>query len=120
MRIAVPCARGEIFQKFGLAETFKLYDTAGEKVTRSQIVDTEGYRRAALAAFLKQCQVDAVICGDIGEGARNALVERGIRFCAGCAGAADQAVRSLLNGLLTYDEHPPRSSREHGDKGAGN
>lgn len=119
-RVAVPYDRGEIFQKFGLTEAFKLYDTVGKKVTRSRIVDTEGYRRAALATFLKQFQVDAVICGNIGGGARGALAENGIRFYGGCAGSADQAVRELLDGCLAYDGHPPCSSWEKGDAGDGN
>ena len=104
MKIAVTYENGQVFQHFGHTAQFKLYD--------------------ALAGFLKDHQVDALICGGIGGGAQMALAEAGIRLYAGCQGDADTRVAELLAGTLvsadaaTCDHH---HGEEHtcGDHGCG-
>ena len=70
---------------------------------KSEIYGTEGQGHGALAGFLNSYKVDALICGGIGGGARNALAEMGIRLYPGVSGNADEAVEALLNGTLSYD-----------------
>ena len=75
MRIAVTYDNGTVFQHFGHTQQFKLYDTKEGKLTAEQVVDTNGHGHGALAGFLKEAGVDALICGGIGMGAQNALAE---------------------------------------------
>lgn len=105
LRIAVTYDAGEIFQHFGRTEQFKLYDVENGKLVSEQIVDTSGNGHGALAGFLKAAQVDTLICGGIGMGARNALNEAGIVLYGGVAGTADAAVESLMKGTLQYDQN---------------
>lgn len=104
MKIGVTYENGEIFQHFGHTEQFKIYDAEDGRILSSEVVDTNGSGHGALAGFLQEHQVDALICGGIGGGARNALAEAGIRLYAGCTGSADDAVAALLKGELTYQE----------------
>lgn len=113
MRIAVTYQQGEVFQHFGHTEVFKLYDTEGGAVKASYTVDTQGSGHGALAGFLKDRQVDALICGGIGAGAQQALEEAGIRLYGGVTGAADEAVQALLNGTLAYN--PDVACDHHGE-----
>ena len=103
MRIAVTYENGEIFQHFGHTEQFKFYDVEDGKIVAEQIVNTNGSGHGALAGFLKAAQVDSLICGGIGMGARNALAEAGIKLYGGVSGSADSAVRELSTGTLQYD-----------------
>lgn len=111
MRIAATYENGEVFQHFGHTESFKLYDVEDGKITDTQIVDTNGNGHGALAGFLKESGADALICGGIGMGARNALAEAGIDLYAGVEGDADKAVEAFLAGNLestddaTCDHH---------------
>ena len=89
MKIAVTYENGQVFQHFGHTAQFKLYDVENGTVASSQVVDTNGSGHGALAGFLKDRQVDALICGGIGGGAQMALAEAGIRLYAGCQGDAD-------------------------------
>ena len=73
MRIAVTYENGEIFQHFGHTEQCKRSGVEDGKVVAAQIVHTNGSGHGALAGFLKAAQVNALICGGIGMGARNAL-----------------------------------------------
>ena len=112
MRIAVTYENGEIFQHFGHTEQFKLYDVEAGKIVADQIVPTNGSGHGALAGFLKAAQVDALICGGIGMGARNALAEAGIKLYGGVSGSADAAAQALAEGRLEYD--PDAKCDHHG------
>lgn len=80
MKIAVTYENGMIFQHFGHTEQFKLYDVENGAVVRSAVIDTNGSGHGALAGFLTANNVDTLICGGIGGGARNALEAAGIRL----------------------------------------
>ena len=112
MRIAVTYENGEIFQHFGHTEQFKLYDVEDGKIVSEQIVDTDGSGHGALAGFLKAAQADALICGGIGMGARNALAEAGITLYGGVTGSADAAAQALAQGSLQFD--PDAKCDHHG------
>jgi len=104
MRIAVPYENenGTVFQHFGHSQAFKLYDVKEDDVEKSEVVSTQGSGHGALAGFLKENEVDALICGGIGAGAIEALRDAGIRVYAGVKGAADEAVAQHLAGTLEY------------------
>ena len=113
MRIAVTYENGEVFQHFGHAEQFKLYDVENGAVVREQIVDTNGSGHGALAGFLQAAKVDALICGGIGMGAQMALADAGIRLYAGVQGSADAAAKALAEGALAYDPDARCDHHEH-------
>lgn len=128
MRIAVTYDNGEIFQHFGHTEQFKIYDVEGGSVRSSEVVDTNGSGHGALAGILSALGVDALICGGIGGGARNALAQAGIRLYGGVTGSADQAAEALAAGTLRYDpdvmcdhhgEHHHGEDHRCGDHGCG-
>ena len=115
MRIAIPYENGQIFQHFGHTEQFKLYDVEDGRIVASQVVDTNGSGHGALAGFLHGGQVDALICGGIGMGARNALAEAGIRLYAGVQGSADAAAEALASDCLRYDPNAHCTHHDHGE-----
>ena len=103
MKIAVTYSNGDIFQHFGHSEQFKIYDVEDKKITGSEVVDTNGSGHGALAGFLQEHKVDALICGGIGGGAKIALANAGITLYGGVSGKADEAVNALLNDSLNYN-----------------
>lgn len=119
MRIAVTYENGEIFQHFGHTRQFKFYDVEDGKITRTQIADTMGSGHGALAGFLKEYRVDALICGGIGGGAKSALTEAGIRLYGGVSGSADEAVNALIAGNLGYNPNVSCSHHDHGEHSCG-
>jgi len=117
MRIAVTYENGQIFQHFGHTEQFKLYDVENGAIVARQVVDTNGSGHGALAGFLKEAGVDALICGGIGMGAQNALAEAGIRLYGGVQGSADAAALALAQGKLTYDPDARCDHHDHHGEG---
>lgn len=101
MKIAVAYDNGMIFQHFGKSEFFKFYtvDDNGE-ITSFEIVSTNGQGHGALANILAEKGTAVLICGGIGEGAVNALGEKGIEVYGGNSGNADSVVVKFLAGTL--------------------
>lgn len=128
MRVAVTYENGNVFQHFGHTEQFKLFDIEDGKLVNTQVIDTNGTGHGALAGFLKAAGAETLICGGLGQGARNALAEAGIKVYAGAAGDADAAVKSLIEGSLPENEavscdhhgHGEHGHHEHGEHGCGN
>ncbi len=116
MRIAATfdSSNGEIFQHFGKTQNFRIYDTDGQTITQAQTIGTDGKGHGQLAPYLKAQGVDAVICGGVGAGMREALTGLGIKFYAGVSGNPDEAVNELLAGKLVYDQNPHCEHHEHG------
>jgi Uncharacterized conserved protein len=117
MRIAVTYENGQVFQHFGHTERFKVYDVENGKVTVSTIVNTDGSGHGALADILKKINVDTLICGGLGDGARRALNEAGIQVFGGVSGDADKAAEAFLAGSLGFD--PNASCSHHGENHEG-
>ena len=112
-KIAVTYENGQIFQHFGHTEAFKIYDIEEGKVSKADVVSTNGSGHGALADFLKAREVDALICGGIGAGAQNALAAAGIILYGGAEGDADAAVQALLEGNLSFRPDITCSHHEH-------
>ena len=62
MKIAVTYENGNVFQHFGHTAQFKVYTVEGGKVVSTQVVDTNGSGHGALAGFLEELGVNALIC----------------------------------------------------------
>ena len=103
MKIAVTYCEGEVFAHFGHCENFKIYVVEDNQVVSAEVVPANGQGHDALSSFLKDLGVDVVICGGIGEGAKNALSSANIEVVSGAAGDADIAVVSYLSGTLNSE-----------------
>lgn len=117
MKIAVTYENGQVFQHFGHTQQFKIYEVAGDKITGTEVIDTNGNGHGALAGFLMQRGVDTLICGGIGGGAQMALAAAGIRLYGGVSGDADAAVNALLAGSLGYNPNVRCDHHDHGEGG---
>ena len=102
MKIAVTYDKdnGTVFQHFGHSKMFKIYEIDGQNIVDTKIIEAQGSGHSALATMLDDINVDALICGGIGNGAMEALVQMGIEVCSGVSGDADEAVAEYLNGAL--------------------
>lgn len=113
MKIAVTYENGNIYQHFGHTEQFKVYAAEGGGIVSGEVVSAEGFGHGALAGFLKNLGVDALICGGIGGEARLALQEADIALYPGVSGSADDAAAALSAGTLQYDPDIVCSHHHH-------
>ena len=114
MKIAVTYENGQIFQHFGHCENFKIYTVEDGKVVDEKVENAAGSGHGALAGFLKEMDVEVLICGGIGGGAQMALAQAGIQLYGGVMGEADVAVAALLEGNLAYNANVQCNHHGHG------
>ena len=127
MKIAVTYENGMVFQHFGRTQQFKVYEVADGKVTGIKVVGSNGSGHGALAGVLNGLGVDVLICGGMGQGAKNALAAAGIEVRGGVQGDTDLAVADYLAGKLAFDpdykcdhhDHHHGDDHECGDHGCG-
>lgn len=112
MKIAVTYDNGEVFGHFGKTGQFKVYTVEDGKIISGEVLSTNGNGHGALSGLLASWGVSKLICGGIGEGARNALVAEGIELHCGVTGDADQNVQDYLDGKLL--ETPGFECGHHG------
>lgn len=100
MKIAVTYENGQVFQHFGRCESFKIYEVEGNNPTSWEVVETNCQGHEAMVSFLRERDIDVVICGGIGDEAVGALYGAGIQVISGISGAANDAVIMYLQDSL--------------------
>ena len=113
MKIAVTYEDGMIFEHFGKAKAFKIYEIKEGEVLNSALIEASGSGHAYMTKLLRQNGADALICGDIGLAALVALKDNKIGVFAGASGNCDEAVNAFLSGTLSWDPDPIASGSVH-------
>lgn len=102
MKVAIAYENGEIYGHFGHCPQFAIYEY-GEYVSDcvKTLVDTSDRQgHQAMADLMKEKEVDAVLCGNMGGEAKALLLSYGIVPIAGYSGDADTAADLLVTGRL--------------------
>ncbi len=113
MKIAVTTYNGEIFQHFGTCPEFTVYTIENGEIS-SETFSNTGSGHGALLQVLLDHNVEALICGGIGGGARNGLAQLGIELYPGVSGNADAAVAAFAAGELDYNPNTVCNHHAHG------
>ena len=103
MKVAVSYKDGEIYEHFGHAEMFAIYEFHGMDVENStkRLIDvTDLHGHEAMVERMKAEGVDAVLSGSMGSAAKAMLLSNGIVPVAGYCGDADTAAELLILGQL--------------------
>ena len=103
MKVAVSYKDGEIFEHFGHAECFAIYDFDLDDITNStkRLIDvSDRHGHQAMADLMKAEDVAAVLSGNMGGEAKALLLSYGIVPVVGYCGDADTAAELLVTGRL--------------------
>ena len=112
MRIALTYQNGNIYEHFGHTKQLKIYDIENKNIKTENIIDVNEKGHGALVALLLDNFVDVLICGGIGDGAKEALKKANIKLYGGVYGNADSIVNDFINGKLKYNENVQCSHHE--------
>ena len=109
MKVAVAYENGEIYGHFGHCPQFAVYEY-GEYVTDCTkiLVDTSALAgHQAMADKMRELEVDAVLCGNMGGEGKALLLSYGIVPIVGYTGDADTAADLLVTGQLPLNPGGP-------------
>lgn len=115
MIVAVTHKNGKVFQHFGHTKQLKIYDIEDNNIKQERIIEVNENGYGALVELLSNNEVQILICGGIGSGAKEGLEKANIKFYGGVLGDADNAVKNLLNKKLKYNENAHCEYHEHNE-----
>ena len=115
MKLAVTYENGMVFQHFGKCQNFLIANIEEGQMIQKSLLPSNGQGHGALVSLLKAADVDVLICGGCGEGARKALKEAQITVISGAIGNAEVAIDAYRNGAL--NDQPSGQCHHHHEGG---
>ena len=104
MKVAIPTAGSRVDQHFGHARTFTIFELNkdGSVVERETFLPPSGCGCQSTVGVTMQAKgVSTLLVGQIGQGAINAMAERGINVVRGCEGEILDVLARWLNGEIS-------------------
>jgi predicted Fe-Mo cluster-binding NifX family protein len=122
MKIAIATEGTNVSGHFGKCENFTIVDVENSNVKDKKVISTIGNQHGLLPSFLASHDVNVVIAGGMGEGARNNLISNNIEIISGISGNIDEAISAYLSGNLESTDagcsgHEHSHGHEHGEGG---
>lgn len=116
MKIALPKDGIMLNQHFGRSESFAIVTIDEKDIIGLKEVSTADlqHNHGGLSQMLLNQSVELVIAGGMGEGAYNALQEKGIKVIRGAAGSIKDVLQQYLDGSL---KDTGSSCKHHGEHG---
>lgn len=115
MRYAITMENNMVFQHFGKCPSFLLVDVEDGTMVSKELLLSGGSGHGALADLLAQANVNTLVCGGIGQGARDALAQKNITVIAGQQGNVDHIIDQIKANTLQDD--PSGSCHHHHEDG---
>lgn len=122
MKIAIATEGTNVSGHFGKCENFTMVEVENSEVKNKDIVNTMGNQHGLLPAFLASHNVNVVIAGGMGDGARQKLASNNIEIISGVTGSIEDVIKSYLDGTLKStgggcSSHGHSHDHSHGDGG---
>ena len=108
-----------IFQHFGHCEKFTLYTFSDGILMAKTVLETDGNGHEAMAGVLAERGVKVLLCGGIGLGAMQALMQADIMVVPGLTGDIEVAVAGYLDGVLGTSTEANCSAHDSEDGACG-
>lgn len=100
MKYAITYENHMVFQHFGKCPAFLLVDIEDGIIVKKELLSANGSGHGALVTLIQEAGVDVLVCGGIGQGARDALAKANIALIGGASGNVDEIVEQLKKGTL--------------------
>jgi ATP-binding protein involved in chromosome partitioning len=89
--IAVPTTNAVLSAHFGHCETFRIFTTENNEVTKDEVVAPPPHEPGLLPKFLRELGVNSIIAGGMGSRAQDLFAQNNIEVLVG-VGSDDPAV----------------------------
>ena len=103
MKIAIPCAEGELCMHFGHCEQFALVDVADKdgKAMQTTLLTPPAHEPGLLPRWLHEQGAGVVIAGGMGQRAQQIFVQNGIKVVVGAPAETPEVLAAAyMDGTL--------------------
>ncbi|NLJ99776.1 MAG: dinitrogenase iron-molybdenum cofactor [Clostridia bacterium] len=118
-KIAVASEGNMVTEHFGHCSNFNIFETKGDKIIKTQSIDSPGHKPGFIPNFLNDLGVDVVVSGGMGGGAVDIFNDKGIQVVIGVKGEAETVVSDYLKGRLEFSGSVCQEHRYHDECGRG-
>jgi len=105
-RIAIMISQGEVSKHFGRTEELMLVDVEDGEIKRREILPLTSDGCTSLSDTLKSLEVESIVVGGIGGGAKQKLERVGIVVYSSTCDSIEDALGEMLCGKLTPGVEP--------------
>ena len=113
MVVAIAQENGTVCGHFGKCASFALFTIEDGKITAQRDLDASAHGHDLLAGFLKENGADAVICGGMGQGAKETLDALGMTAMTGVTGDVRQVAEAYAAGTLVFSDNASCAGHGH-------
>ena len=107
MKIAIPCADGQLCMHFGHCQQFTFVETnADHSISSSEALEPPPHEPGVYPKWVREQGAEVVIAGGMGMRAQQLFTDEGIQVVTGaCAGKPEEIVAAYLAGTLATGEN---------------
>lgn len=114
MRIAIATDENSVSQHFGHAGHYTVFDMENDSILNRELVANPGHRPHYIPKFLNERGVNQIICGGMGQRARELFSRFNIEVITGIDGDIEEIIGLLLSGTLEGTENLCNHKHGHG------
>lgn len=114
MKIAVASNNNGVSGHFGKCKNFNIFEVVNNEIVNVQSIENIRQGQGCAGAVLDSFNIDVVISGGIGVGAKRQLTNKNITVVTGASGNAKQAVKEYISGELQSDGLTCSNSNDNG------
>lgn len=117
LKIAVASENKMVAEHFGHCESFMLFETKNNEISKIETIANPGHRPDFLPSFLANQKVNVIIAGGMGARAIELFNENNIEVIVGAEGCPTKVVNSYLAGELKSTGSVCHEHKHHGECG---
>lgn len=104
MKIAIASVGKQVSEHFGHCENFHVYQIEDNQIKSADSLPNPGHKPGFLPKFLNGLNVNVVVSGGMGAGAKELFKEKGIEVITGASGNVEDVLTQYLQGTLKSTE----------------
>ena len=90
MKFSVAIKGADVSKDIECCDTFLIFEEKRGRIIMRQIIENPGHKLDLLPGFLEKFKIEALLCGEMDEQARQAFAEKGIGIVGDLSGNADR------------------------------
>ncbi len=113
MKVAVVVKNNRVSEHLGLANQIDLYDINNQDIKLIQRITTQGHQHGGVPVIISGLDVNLVICGHIGEKAKQIFEEKAIKIITGASGKVEDVLTAFINNTLISNDDVCKGHDHH-------
>jgi predicted Fe-Mo cluster-binding NifX family protein len=113
MKVAVVVNKDHISEHFGQSSQIDLYDINNQDIRLVHKIEMPEHQHKGVPIIISNLGVDLVICGNLGEKAKDLFIDQDIKVISGASGKVADVLNAFMNQTLVSKEELCKGHNHH-------